>query len=179
MIDSVNHGSGDRSKTKKQHLLDINDESADPQARARAIRAITFDRRYEFEPLLRELVDHPSYVVRGEAIRRLLFIWERADLLDRAIEMALHDPSGYARSQAMGALDLFASKRSDDAQLKRRIVSVFVRVLKQESEIDKQMEAYEGILRLLDGKQDNAPNSFDRERDVDWERLREFEDESS
>ena len=176
MIDPANHGSGGRSKTKKQHLLDIEDESADPQARARAIGAITFDRRYEFEPLLRKLVEHSSYVVRGEAIRRLLFTWSRIDLLDRAIEMALYDPSEYARRQALGALMLFANKHADNARLKQRIVSVLVRALKQEPQIDNQMKAHGGILKLLDGNEDYAPNSFDREHDVDWERLREFED---
>ena len=164
-------------KTTEQHEHDIADESADPLDRTDAMRAITFDRRYEYEPLLRRLVEHSDYGIRGEAIRRLLYIWDLADLLDRAIEMALDDPSEYARRQALGALRLFGSAHVDDEPLVRRIVSVFVRSLRQEPEIDLQMGAHRGILLLLDGNQDYAPNHFDRETDVDWERLREYEEE--
>ena len=166
-----------RTKTTARHERDIADESVDPLERIRAMQAVTFDRRYEYEPLLRRFVEHPHYVIRAEAIDRLLCTWDRADLLDRAIEMALHDPSSYARAQAVSALEGFASAHLNDEALSRRIVSVFVRSLRQEPEINVQMGAHAGILLLLDGNRDYAPNHFDRETDVDWERLREYEEE--
>ena len=166
-----------RSKTTEKHERDIGDESADPRDRRRAIMAVTFDRRYEYEPLIRELIDHPDGIVRAEAIGRLLFIWDRTDLLDRAIEMALNDPDHYVRSSTVGALELFGGRHTDDDLIRRRIVAALVRSLRQEPDWADQVGAHRGILRLLDGNEDYAPDHFERETDVDWKRLREYEPE--
>ena len=161
------------AKTTPEHERDLTDESADPWARHSAIGAVTFDRRYEFEPVLREYVDHPNPIVRAAATRRLLAMWEREDLVDRAIEMALSDPDEYVRGEVVTGLGYVGTYGGVKPGTIDRVARALIRVMMTEEDWVEQVSAYNSLYSLLMGRR--APmrpdEPFDRDRDVDWEML--------
>jgi len=162
-------------KTTAQQVSDLNDQNADPFDRAKAISFITHDNLFEHESDIRSLIDDPSEVVRGEALRRLFFMWEREDLLDRACAMALEDESGYARLEAIDALGMHFKGGIEDPKKKRKVLRTLIACLRNEQERTEQVGAYTAILSILDGNDRFSPGEWNKETDVDWQRLREFE----
>ena len=147
-----------RARTTAKHERDIADESADPKDRADAILAITLDARYEYEPLVRAPIDHPDPRVRGQAIVRLLHTWNRKDLLDRGIELALSDPDPYVRTVALSGIAWIARHVvTDDEAVRRRIVAALVRSLREEPDVGTQRSTYGNILGILDGLDEYSP----------------------
>ena len=162
-------------KTTTQEISDLNDQNADQFDRARAISFITHDNLFEHESDIRSLIDDPSEVVRGEALRRLFFIWKREDLLDRACAMALEDESGYARLEAIDALGMHFKGGIEDPKKKRKVLRTLIACLRNEPERSEQVGAYRAILSILDGNDRFSPGKWNKETNVDWQRLREFE----
>jgi len=162
-------------KTTAQEISDLNDQNADPFDRASAIIFITRDKLSSTNLTSDQLIDDPSEVVRGEALRRLFFIWKREDLLDRACAMALEDESGYARLEAIDALGMHFKGGIEDPKKKRKVLRTLIACLRNEPERAEQVGAYTAILSILDGNDRFSPGKWNKETDVDWQRLREFE----
>jgi hypothetical protein len=169
----------ERHKSTPQDDTLAKDERADPIDRVAAIARLTFDQFYELEPLFAALLDHPSHYLRGRSIYSLVGSWNKAEYLERAIEMLRTEPEWEARDQIALALKSFVlySKACTPAQRKRVIHELVQALVTDENEF-VQGGCYKNLVEILapERKPITLPDYFDRNRDVDWNLLKPYLD---
>lgn len=82
-------------KSTPADLQMLHDESADPVERSSAIPRLVADGFTDFEATLVALLNHPHFILRGEAIKVLLSKWQLAKYMNHAVRM-LHSDSDWS-----------------------------------------------------------------------------------
>jgi len=156
------------------------DDSANAVDRAFAIRSLVFDRIYEIEPLLVQLLKHKEEFLRGEAINALIGRWHKAQYLGAALGMLHSDTSYVARRDSAFALGEFAAFADEADKYKKQIIQSLVHALVADDNWSVQQRCYEQLLNLICGKMfasEEFPQKnqeFDIKRDVDWKMLQSY-----
>lgn len=165
-----------RYKSKPEDDKLIYDESADVVERASAISRLTVDGFYEIEPLLVKLLDHESFLLRGEAIKSLLGFWRKSEYIDNAVRLLRTDRDPTVRSDAAFALSRVTLRTGKQREM---IVEKLVEGLMQDEDFGVHEECYRGLLQILAPERSltTIPTYFNRERDVDWELLKPYLDQ--
>lgn len=169
------------NKIKKSTAQDFElayDNSADAVERAFAIRHLVFDRVYEIESLLVQLLKHDEEFLRGEAIAALLARWHKTQYIDAALQMLNSDASYVARREAAFALGEFAAFADNAEKYKDTIIRKLLEALLEDENWTVQQSSYEKILTLITGKifvSEHLPQKareFNRNQDADWNLLK-------
>ena len=165
-------------KTTAKHIQALTDKSASHVVRAGAIGVIAYDKLYEYEPQLRELVDDSDDFIQAIALFHLVGTWGRIDLLDTLLHIALHHPSSFSRDEMYAALgNLIAYHKITDSEIKDRALTTLIAALLNETDSTQQRSAYEAILHILDGSIPIfSKKTFDRDADISWVRLEPYMD---
>lgn len=149
------------------------DDSASDICRGSAIAQAAFNKLYEYESQIRKLAFHPHDFIRAEALFHLTGTWERADLLDTALQVALHDPSSYTRSQVyLGLADLATNQKDINSELVEYVLTTLLAALLNEPDWTQQLIAHNCIQQILLGSFPPYNDKiFNRDDDVDWPSL--------
>lgn len=166
-----------RRKSTPADDLMLNDENADPVERSSAISRLVADNFTNFEPTLIALLDHPHFILRGEAIKVLLSAWKLPKYVDTAVTMLRSDPEWEVRADAVCALSWFAQRTG---QQRGKIIGELAKSLLNDTDWAVQENCYRELLVLLNTgkKHPDYSRKFDRERDVDWEMLKPYLNDS-
>lgn len=165
-----------RKSTPNDDAL-LQNDSADPVERASAMTRIGIDNLKHFETTIAGLLNHPNFILRGEAIKVLLGKWEMSKYLNDAVQMLRSDSEWSARADAATAMSTFTQFTKQSHEL---VLSELINCLMNDEHRSGQKSCYEEILKILAPSKDwtSLPNRFDRERDVDWNLLKPYLDES-
>lgn len=164
-------------KSTPADLQMLDDESADPVERSSAIARLVADGFTDFETTLVALLSHPHFILRGEAIKVLLSAWKLPKYVDTAIKMLRSDPEWSVRTDSAFSLSWFAQRTR---QQQERVVKELARCLLHDDDWKVQESCYEQLLNLLGNSKKylESNRKFNRERDVDWELLKPYVDET-
>lgn len=161
-----------RKSTPNDDAL-LQDDSADPVGRSSAMTHIGIDNLQHFEKTIAGLLNHPNFILRGEAIKVLLGKWEMPKYLNVAVRMLDSDPEWSARADAATAMSTFTIFTKQSREL---VLGELIKCLMNDEHSSGQKSCYEEVLKILSPNQDwtSLPNRFDRERDVDWDLLKPY-----
>lgn len=108
----------------------------------------------EAEQEVNQLLDHPSPLVRFNALATLAYEWGRTSRLTRIYEIALNDPDRECRRQAAGALGSLSRGTLD-----RDTIGLLVKKAKDRTEqMDVRAFAYTAALDVLGVSRAMQPN---------------------
>lgn len=157
--------------TLLEDLALLRDPKAERRALVSAIGRVVDARLYEHEDAIRALMSHPSPDVRAEATSTLLALWKRADLIDAAVHMGLHDSNEFVRGEVyIGLGNLMRSDRTVDPVLVRKALVAMTAVVTRDPDRAVQAGAYRTFLEILGRLKpgESVPARFDRDRNVEW-----------
>lgn len=159
-----------RFKSKETDLSAAFDEKIDPVERSSAIARLRFDGFREIEPILIRLLQHPSFLLRRDAVVTLVGFWHKLTHLETALRLLAEDADEAVRSGAAFALGEFVVKTNTN---KERVLPALVKHLKNEKHYAVQEECYKSALKIIAPEKITvtAFSTFKRERDVDWHLL--------
>lgn len=162
-----------RFKSKEKDLTVAFDEKIDAVERSSAIARLRFDGFREIEPLLIRLLQHPSFLLRRDAVVTLVGFWHKLPFLDAALNLLKTDADEAVRSGAAFALGEFVVKTGTN---KDRVLGELSIRLKSEKHYAVQEECYKSLLKIVAPEKIavTAYSTFKRERDVDWYLLQPY-----
>ncbi len=149
-----------------------------PLELSEAIHAVAFEcSSRKFAHLVARHLSSPDTLVREEAVLALVGSWRLATYVDDAIRM-LRAEDELVRSAAARALGRYSGR---GGERRAEIVRELSQVLRGEESTYMQSACYKAILTALGAyKIGDVPEAdhFDRQRDVDWERIEKYLDSS-
>lgn len=160
-------------KSTSEDLQMLHDESADPVERSSAIARLVADGFNNFEETLVELLNHPHFILRGEAIKVLLSKWRLAKYMNHAVRMLHADSEWSVRADAAYSMSSFTQRTGKQREL---VTKELVRCLLQDEDWATQKSCYEELVKLLAPDKANIelPDRFNPDRDVDWDLLKPY-----
>lgn len=167
-------------KTRPNDVELLKNEGGDIVDRIAALMRIASDHLYEHEDYIKTLLYHPSDHMRGEAGTVLLGLWEKAEYLPIVISQLGGDVSVIARTSAADALGLYATPAYtwQPPQKERKIcINALVAGLQNDPDPFVQKACYRNLIIALRPKnldEFDLPDYFDRQRDVNWDFLKDY-----
>jgi len=163
-----------RLKSTPQEDLILVDESASSEDRESAVNRLAFDGCFSIlEPELEKWLNHKDFILKGKALKVLLGRMGKEKYIDEAIEILQSDKNWSVRTDFAYALKQLAGKFEIKADVKEKVVKALTTALMNDEEPFVQQSSYAALLELIKGKK-NESDSFDREKDVDWEILQPY-----
>lgn len=162
-----------RFKSQPKDLIVAFDEKIDAVERSSAIIRLRLDGFTEIEPLLVNLLQHQSFLLRRDAVVTLLGFWHKPEFIEVALRLLRDDVDEAVRSGAAFALGEFVINSGTN---KERVLRALLDQLKNERNFAVQEECYKSLLKLIapDRVPFSAPSAFKREKDVDWNLLQPY-----
>lgn len=157
-----------RRKSTPADDIMLTDADADPVERSSAVARLVSDGFDYFKPVIVNLLGHPHFILRSEAIKVLLSAWKLPEYVDDAVRMLRTDPEWSVRADAAFSLSWFTQYTG---QQKDKIVKELLLGLLQDDDWAVQKSCYKNLLKVLGAKTKITDKKFNRDKNVDWEML--------
>lgn len=150
----------------------LTDPNSDPVDREAALRHLAHWEKGKYvhlEKTIASLFNDHVAMVRGAAVKALVGSWQLSDHVEAALRMLQKDGDWSVRADAAFALGSYAK---NTGQQRERIFRALVDAVRSDEDPATQEAAYEQALALHGRGVTWATGRFDRDRDVDWELLK-------
>ncbi len=165
-----------RIKSTQNDEIVLRNESVPPADRVSAATVLASDGfGREIFPVLEEWLNHSHFLLRGEAIWMILSGFGHQKYVQKAIQMLHQDSNWSVRKYASLALSDFSKEYIAGKKYEEQIIEqLLISLLNDEDEF-VQRDSYKGLYKLItDNVLTFDKDSFDRNRDVDWNLLRPY-----
>ena len=167
-----------RIKSTPQDEIILADENADPVERSSSAKKLLSDGYGKVVvPVLEQWFEHKESSLRDDAVSLLLASLGHQKHVGKAVQMLHNDPDYIVRSNAARGLAIFCTKFIEGEKYEEKIIKELLLALIQDDEPYVQKDCYKGLCSIINEESwdyYDEKNSFDSEKDVDWNLLQPY-----